>query len=129
MAEPLQKLEKILSQHARDNENKIGIAMSDKIVFINVADIIYCEASSAYTNVFLKDGKKMVASKSLGDFEMLLMNHRFFRIHHSYLINLNRIKEFQRHDGGYVTMENGKQLEISRRKRQDFLNAINDFVV
>ena len=71
----------------------------------------------------------MVASKPLGDFEMLLMNHRFFRIHHSYLINLNRIKEFQRHDGGYITMENNKQLEVSRRKRQEFLAAINGFVV
>lgn len=127
--EPLQKLEEILSRHDRGNENKIGIAMADKIVFINVADIIYCEASSAYTNVYLKDEKKMVASKPLGDFEMLLLNHRFFRIHHSYLINLGRIKEFQRYDGGYVTMENGKKLEVSRRKRQEFLSAIEGFVV
>lgn len=129
MAIPLEKLEKILSQHTKDTENKIGIAMADKIVFINVADIIYCEASSAYTNVYLKEDKKMVASKPLGDFEMLLIKHRFFRIHHSYLINLNRIKEFQRHDGGYVTMENNKQLEVSRRKRQEFLSAIEGFVV
>jgi two-component system LytT family response regulator len=129
MAEPLKKLEKLLSLHSKDNENKIGIAMADKIVFINISDIIYCEASSAYTNVFLKDDKKMVASKPLGDFELLLMSHRFFRIHHSYLINLNRIKEFRRHDGGYITMENNKQLEVSRRKRQEFLAAINDFVV
>jgi two-component system LytT family response regulator len=82
MAEPLEKLEKILSLHAKETENKIGIAMADKIVFINVADIIYCEASSAYTNVFLKDDKKLVASKPLGDFELLLMRHKFFRIHH-----------------------------------------------
>ncbi len=129
MSEPLQQLEKILSQHAKDNESKIGIAMADKIVFINVAEIIYCEASSAYTNVFLKDNKKMVASRPLGDFEMLLMKHRFFRIHHSYLINLNRIKEYQRYDGGYVTMENNKQLEVSRRKRQEFLAAIEGYVV
>jgi len=129
MTEPLEKLEKILSGHAKDSENKIGIAMADKIVFINVTDIIYCEASGAYTNVFLKDEKKLVASKPLGDFELLLMKHHFFRIHHSYLINLNRIKEFQRHDGGYVTMENNKQLEVSRRKRQEFLSAIEGFVV
>jgi len=129
MAAPLEKLEKILSQHSKDNENKIGIAMADKIVFINIGDIIYCEASGAYTNVFLKDDKKLVASKPLGDFELLLLKHKFFRTHHSYLINLNRIKEFQRHDGGYVTMENNKQLEVSRRKRQEFLSAIEGFVV
>jgi two-component system LytT family response regulator len=129
ISEPLQQLEKLLSRHSADNENKIGIAMSDKIMFIHIADIIYCEASSAYTYVHLKDGQKMVASKPLGDFEILLMSHRFFRIHHSYLINLNRIKEFQRHDGGYVIMDDNKQLEVSRRKRSEFLDAIDDFVV
>lgn len=129
MAGPLEKLEKLLKLHSKENENNIGIAMADKIVFIKVSDIIYCEASSAYTNVYLKDDKKMVASKPLGDFELLLMSHKFFRIHHSYLINLNRIKEFLRHEGGYVTMENNKQLEVSRRKRQEFLALINTFVV
>ncbi len=129
MTEPLEKLEKILSRHAREDENKIGIAMADKIVFIHVSDIIYCEASSAYTNIYLKDNTKMVASKPLGDFEMLLGRHRFFRIHHSYLINLNRVREFQRYHGGYVTMENNKRLEVSRRKRQEFLGAIEGFVV
>ena len=129
ISEPLQQLEKLLSLHSPDNENKIGIAMADKIVFISIADIIYCEANSSYTYVYLKDGGKMVASKPLGDFEVLLMNHRFFRIHHSYLINLNRIKEFQRHDGGYVIMENNMQLEVSRRKHNEFLDAIDRFVV
>jgi len=129
IAEPILQLEKLLNRHSRDDENKIGIAMADKIVFINIAEIIYCEANSAYTHVYLKDGRKLIASKPLGDFETLLSTHRFFRIHHSYLINLNRIKEFQRHDGGYVTMENNKQLEVSRRKRGEFLDAIDDFVI
>jgi len=129
IAEPIFQLEKLLKNHSRDSENKIGIAMADKIVFVSIADIIYCEANSAYTYVCLKDGRKLVASKPLGDFESLLSTHRFFRIHHSYLINLNRIKEFQRHDGGYVTMENNKQLEVSRRKKSEFLDAIDDFVV
>lgn len=129
ISEPLLQLEKFLSRHSADDDNKIGIAMSDKIVFVYIADIIYCEASSAYTFVHLKDGGKMLASKPLGDFETILMSHRFFRIHHSYLINLNKIKEFQRHDGGYVIMENNKQLEVSRRKRSEFLDAIDGFVV
>ncbi len=70
-----------------------------------------------------------MASKSLGDFETQLTSHQFFRIHHSYLINLNQVKEFQRHDGGYVIMENNKHLEVSQRKRKDFLEAIDDSVV
>ena len=103
--------------------------MADKIVFVNIPDILYCEAQGAYTNVFLKDDRKMLASKSLGDFESQLTGHKFFRIHHHYLINLNKVKEFQRHDGGYVILENNKQLEVSQRKRKDFLDAIQDMVV
>lgn len=125
----LHQLEKLLMHNTSAAETKIGIGMADKIVFVNIPDIIYCEANGSYTNVYLKDGTKMVASKSLGDFETQLAPNKFFRIHHSSLINLNRVKEFQRHDGGYVILENGKQLEVSQRKRKDFLDAIHDIVV
>ena len=125
----LQSLEKILLHSTVASQNKIGIGMADKIVFVNIPDIIYCEATGSYTNVYLYDGKKMVASKLLGEFESQLSNYKFFRIHHSYLINLNRIKEFQRHDGGYVIMENNKQLEVSQRKRKDFLDVIHNRIV
>jgi two-component system LytT family response regulator len=122
----LSQLEKLLLQSNISSESRIGIGMSDKIVFINISDILYCEATGSYTNVYLYDGKKMVASRLLGEFESQLSNYKFYRIHHSYLINLNRIKEFQRHDGGTVIMENNKQLEVSQRKRKDFLDAIQD---
>jgi len=127
--EQLRSLEKMLLQSSAAADSKIGIGMADKIVFVNISDIIFCEGSGAYTNVYLIDGKKMVASKSLGDFETQLNAHKFFRIHHSILINLNRVKEFQRHDGGYVIMENSKQLEVSQRKRRDFLTAIENMLV
>jgi len=125
----LQQLEKILVHNTSPVETKIGIGMADKIVFVSITDILYCEASGSYTNVYLLDGTKMIASKSLGDFELQLINNKFFRIHHSHLINLNKVKEFQRHDGGYVIMENNKQLEVSQRKRKDFLHAIDDLIV
>lgn len=125
----LQQLEKILMHNTHAAETKIGIGMADKIIFINIPDILYCEASGAYTNVFLQDGSKLMASKLLGEFETQLADHKFFRIHHSYLINLNAVKEFQKHDGGYVIMDNKKQLEVSQRKRKDFLDAIDDLLV
>jgi two-component system LytT family response regulator len=120
--------EKIL-QNTKATESKIGIAMADKIVFVNVSDILYCEAKGVYTNIYLYDGKKILASKPLGDFESQLATLKFFRIHHSTLINLNHIKEFQRFNGGYVVMQNDAKLEVSHRKRKDFLEAINDSVV
>lgn len=123
----LHHLEELLLQN--NAESKIGIGMADKIVFLNITDIMYCEASGSYTTVFFRDGRKMVASKTLSDFELQLADHHFFRVHHSLLINLNCVREFQRHDGGYVIMENGQRLEVSQRKRKDFLDAIHDIVV
>ena len=76
-----------------------------------------------------QDGKKITASKPLGDFEAQLTPHRFFRIHHSFLINLDRIKEFQRYNGSYVVMLNNAKLEVSHRRRKIFLEVIDDQVV
>ena len=125
----IQNLEKLLTQASTSSESRIGIAMAEKIVFVNISDILYCEASGVYTNVYLLDGKKILASKPLGDFESQLTTNKFFRIHHSTLINLNYIKEFQRFNGGYVVMRNDAKLEVSHRKRKDFLDAIDDSVV
>lgn len=108
---------------------RLGVCMSDKIVFITISDIIYCEASGSYTNIYVTDGIKMIASKSLGEFEQQLHGHNFFRIHRHSLINLNRVKEFQRDDGGYVIMENGKQLELSQRKRKEFLETLHNIII
>jgi two-component system, LytTR family, response regulator len=129
LSSQLLNLEKILSQSVVSSESRIGIAMADKIVFVNISDILYCEAKGVYTNIYLHDGKKILASKPLGDFESQLNTQKFFRIHHSTLINLNHIKEFQRFNGGYVVMQNNVKLEVSHRKRKDFLDAIDDQVV
>lgn len=129
LATQLQNPEKFLTQSIGTSHPRIGIAMADKIVFVNISDILYCEAKGVYTNIYLSDGKKIIASKPLGDFESQLTSHKFFRIHHSTLINLNYIKEFQRFNGGYVVMQNDMKLEISHRKRKEFLNAIDDSVV
>jgi two-component system, LytTR family, response regulator len=129
MHEHLKQLERILFLHSNNNDNKIAVGMADKIVFVNIPDIIYCEAQGNYTTIILYDGKKILASKILGDFENQLAGKNFFRIHHSYLINMNRVKEFQRHEGGYVMMENNVKLDVSQRKRKDFLDAIDNIII
>ena len=129
LSSQLQNLEKLLVRNSASPESRIGIAMAEKIIFVNISDILYCEASGVYTHIYLHDGKKILASKPLGDFESQLITHKFFRIHHSTLINLNHIKEFQRFNGGYVVMINDAKLEVSHRKRKDFLEAIDDTVV
>lgn len=110
-------------------EHKIGIAMADKIIFIPIAEIIYCEAHGPYTSIYFSNGNKITASKSLIEFELQLTSQRFYRIHHSYLINLNKIREYQRYDGGFVIMENEVKLDVSQRKRKEFLLAIDSIVI
>jgi len=125
----LLNLEKLLMRNAQQSDSRIAIGMADKIVFVVISDILYCKAEGPYTHVYLVDGKKIVASKPLGEFEQQLITHEFYRIHHSSIINLRHVKEFQRHNGGYVVMDNNEKLEVSHRKRNDFLGAINDLVV
>ena len=104
---------------------KIGLASKESIEFVDVAEIIYCEANSNYTNVFLIDGKKKVISKTLKEFEELLSPHQFYRPHNSYLINMRRIKELVRGDGGYIVMENKMKIPVSRNKREELMNMLS----
>ena len=124
----LKSLQQLLS-NKESHLDRIGIGMADKIQFVAVNDILYCQANGAYTTIFLKDNAKLVASKSLGDFQDQLEPSGFFRIHHSYLINLALVKEYQRNDGGYVVMNNDARLEVSQRKRKEFLEAVDHLLI
>ncbi|HSF45531.1 MAG TPA: LytTR family DNA-binding domain-containing protein [Chitinophagaceae bacterium] len=125
----LQQLEKILRQHHVSSDKKIALGMSDKIMFVNISDILYCEARGPYTNVYLRTGKSSLTSRPLGEFELQLSEYNFFRIHHTYLINLNLVIEFQRQEGGYAVMENDVKLDVSQRRRKDFIEAMHKLAI
>lgn len=105
--------------------NKISVATTEGVIFINITDILYCEATGSYTTLFLKNSDKLVTSKALKDFEELLLDHPFFRIHHSYLINLNEIKRYIKGEGGSVLMSNTTELPVSKRKKEEFLKKLH----
>lgn len=105
--------------------SRISIATIEGLVFINTADIIYCEALSSYANIFMKNNEKLLSSKTLKDLEEILQNNSFFRIHHSYLINTNEIKRYVKGDGGTIIMSNKTELPVSKRKKEDFLKHLN----
>lgn len=115
------------SIHSDKPHKKIAIPESDGIIFVNVDDIIRCESDGNYTSIFLKDDKKIVSSKTLGDYEEMLKQNDFFRTHRSHLINLNEIHKFVKGDGGYLLMSDRSEVEISRRKKQDFLAKLAEF--
>ena len=108
----------------KSSSKKICLPVLTGLVFVTVDDIIRCESSLNYTTIFTSDKKKLFVSKTLKEIEKLLSDCNFFRVHHSYLINLNRIKNYHKGRGGFVTMEDGTDVEVSTRKKDDFLKRI-----
>jgi two-component system LytT family response regulator len=119
----LQQLIQNLKQGPSENY-KLAIPTTEGLIFVKINDILYCAASSNYTEIYLADGKKHLVSRTLKEYEDMLGGNDFFRIHHSYLINLNAIKKYVRGEGGYVVMTNDKSLDVSKRKKESFLARI-----
>ncbi|MEO7316999.1 MAG: LytTR family DNA-binding domain-containing protein [Ginsengibacter sp.] len=123
---PRQKLE-IVPQNislSKPQNDKMTISTSDGLEFFEIGSIIRIESSSNYSKIFFMDGKSILVTKLLKDFEEILLPYRFFRIHNSHLINLNYIKKYIRGDGGQVIMENNEVIDVSRRKKEEFLKLI-----
>jgi two-component system LytT family response regulator len=100
---------------------KIALPVQDGIRFETIDEIIYCKGSNNYTYFYLRNGDKILVSRTLKEYEQLLTEHHFFRVHQSYLINLNYVKRYIRGRGGYVVMENNAELPVSTRKKEEFL--------
>ncbi|MEO8415465.1 MAG: LytTR family DNA-binding domain-containing protein [Ginsengibacter sp.] len=108
----------------KSQEEKVAIPTSDGLEFIPIKNIVHVESSSNYSKLFLIDGKKILVTKLLGEFEEMLEPYHFFRVHNSHLINLSYIKKYTRGEGGQVIMQNDHVIDISRRKKDEFLKLI-----
>jgi two-component system LytT family response regulator len=124
---PSEQLEVLLSNVQAERKGKVGkiaLASKESIEFVDAPDIIFCEANSNYTNVYMIENRKRVISRTLKEFEDLLTPHQFFRPHNSYLINLNRVKEFIRGDGGFLVMENKMKIPVSKTRKEELLELL-----
>lgn len=121
--ERLDILRQALSE-TRSQEDKIALPTSDGMEFIRVKDIIHIESSSNYSRLYMTDGKQMLVTKLLKDFEDLLLPYKFYRVHNSHLINLSYIKKYIRGDGGQVVMQDDTFIDVARRKKEEFLRLI-----
>jgi len=120
-----QQMELLLSNlSAGPGKRKICLATADSVEFINVSDIIYCEASGSYTSFHFTGGKRLLVSKHLKEYEGLLLEHNFMRVHNSFLINLAEVKKFIKSDGGYILMSNDIPITISQKKRDEFMERM-----
>ncbi|NCU04720.1 MAG: response regulator transcription factor [Chitinophagaceae bacterium] len=122
-----QQLSFLLQNIRQPNATMHRIAIpsyKDQLEFVETDSILYCEASGAYTYIFIQGGHKLVSAKSLKEYEEILPESVFFRLHHSHLINLNKVKKYHKGRGGEVEMENGAFLEVATRRRDEFLKRV-----
>ncbi len=95
-------------------------------IILRLDDIVYCEAERSYTVFHLEDKKTVTVSKPLLEYESMLDDTSFFRVHKSFLVNLRHVREYQRGEGGIVIMSNNAEIEVSRRKKEQFLLKIKE---
>lgn len=106
--------------------NKIAVPEGSQLHFIKPENIVYLKADNSYSELYLEDGKMMIVSRSIKNFEDgLKENPCFCRIHKSYLINTNFVEKYDKSNGGWVTLTNKKELPISSEKIDTFLSLIN----
>ena len=115
-----------LSKTGNPSEMRLCLPTLKGFLVVKLDDIIYCEAERSYTIFHLENKKTVTVSKSLIEYDNLLLDTQFIRIHKSFLINLHHVKEYQRGEGGLVIMTDNAEIEVSRRKKEFFLNKMKE---
>jgi two-component system LytT family response regulator len=115
-----------LSKAGDPTQMRLCLPTIKGFLVLKLEEIIYCEAERSYTVFHLGGGKTVTVSKPLLDYDSLLQDTSFLRIHKSFLINLLHVKEYQRGEGGLVIMSDGAEIEVSRRKKDEFLMKIKE---
>ncbi|MDH3708901.1 MAG: LytTR family DNA-binding domain-containing protein [Cyclobacteriaceae bacterium] len=104
---------------------RLAIPTENEIIIQKVDDIVYCAADGSYCHVHLADQSKVTVAKNLKDFENILSEGDFYRIHNSTLVNIGYVNKYVRGEGGYVVLKNGEHLDVSRRKKEGLLELLN----
>lgn len=122
----------VINYEAQIQQKKIGLTAQSGIYFVYLRDIVCCKAEGNYTLIYLNDRDKVeIVSRTLKEFDEALTPYNFFRIHRSYLINLEHIREYLRYagshegDGGVVVMDNALNIPVSRDRKKVLLERIS----
>ncbi len=122
----MKRLDLMKRSYSGEDIKKIALPISEGLIFVEINDILFFEAARAYSHVFLVDGSKITVSKPMRVFEDILNNRNFFfRLHRSFLVNLNYIKKYHRGES-IITMDNNTQIVVARERKQDFENLLKE---
>jgi two-component system LytT family response regulator len=112
--------------HKESTFKKLAIPTIEGFELIPIDQLVYCEANDNYSHLFLKNGTKVTACRTLKEIEEQLEDFdSYLRVHHSYIVNLNEAKKYIRGDGGYLVMSNGSTINVSRSRKDMLLNKFN----
>jgi two-component system LytT family response regulator len=104
---------------------KIALPSMEGFELVQLEAILRCESDSNYTNVYLKNGRHILVSRTLKEIEELLDGHSFLRVHHSHLVNLNEIERYVRGEGGYLIMSDNASVNVSRSRKDALLKVFS----
>jgi len=121
----LENLMELIRNKDAKKEHKLALATTKETRFVNTSDIIRCESSNAYTEFFLADGKTIMVSRPIFEYEEMLTDYGFIRCHQSHLVNKEFIKSLLKEDGGYLLLGDQVRIPISRGKKESVLKALS----
>ncbi len=108
----------------RGKNRKIVLRTMESIFLVDLEEVLFCESDNSYTTFYLGDGKQILVSKGIKEYEQMLSPFRFFRPHQRYLVNLNHVERIDKNDGGSIILKNKASIPISHRRKQ----ALMDFL-
>lgn len=111
-------------KNINNSSKRIALNSADRVHVVNVTDIIRCESQRNYTLFYLHGNKQILVTKTLKEFEEMLADSGFVRIHHSHLINISYLKEFVKSDGGYAIMTDNSQVPVAVRKKEHLMQLL-----
>lgn len=120
-----QKLKVLVENFKNINQpKKIALPTAEELYFVSIDDIIRCKSENNYTLFYLTSNKTILVSRTLKEWDELLTSHQFIRTHQSHLVNSIHVKSFVKKDGGYILMNNGSTVSVSKYKKEQTLSKL-----
>ena len=116
----MENLRELIKSKASGHKKK-NVKTFDNIHLVSLKEVMYCQSDGNYVTFHLQNGEKIMVSSSLNNYEEMIAEHGFFRVHKSYLVNLKYIRRFEKAEGGFVILENEIKIPVASRKREQFL--------
>lgn len=116
----------VLKENFKDKSiKKLALPVAEGLTFVDTDTLTHLEADGAYTHFHFAEGRKIIVSKKIKEFEeALTQQNNFFRTHRSFIVNLKKIKQYVKQEGGYVLLENEIQIPLARERKEDFMQVI-----